>query len=215
MGIIYCLTSPSGKKYIGQTRKSLEERIQGHLHSTECVALHHAIVKYGIDSFNKEVILVCNSEHLDYYEKRSIDLYRTLVPHGYNIRTGGSNGSHCEESRERMRIAKLGERNPNFGKPRTEDFKQKLSKAKSGERHHFWGKHFTEEHKLNLSKSHKKSDLPMYLVYIKARPTRYCFEGYAVTNHPVLKTKYFTSKKLTLEIKLKQAMEYLNESVYG
>lgn len=114
-----------------------------------------------------------------------------------------------------MRIAKLGERNPNFGKPRTEDFKQKLSKAKSGERHHFWGKHFTEEHKLNLSKSHKKSDLPMYLVYIKARPTRYCFEGYAVTNHPVLKTKYFTSKKLTLEIKLKQAMEYLNESVYG
>jgi group I intron endonuclease len=214
MGVIYCLTSPSGKKYIGQTRRSLEERLRDHVHSKECVALHHAIMKYGIETFQKEIIVVCNNEHLDYYEKRSIDMYHALVPHGYNIRTGGVDGLHCEESRERMRVSKLGEKNPNFGKPRTDDFKEKLSKAKSKEKHHFWGKHFTEEHKLNLSKSHKKDNLPMYLVHIKARPEHYCSEGYGVINHPTLKTKYFTSKKLTLEDKLGQAMEYLKSGVY-
>ena len=49
----------------------------------------------------------------------------------------------------------------------------------------------------------------MYIVYVKERPTHYVSSGYAVLNHPVLKHKYFTSKKLSDEEKLNKAYEYL------
>lgn len=51
----------------------------------------------------------------------------------------------------------------------------------------------------------------MYLVYIKARPSEYQSEGYAITNHPKCKTKYFTSKKISLNEKYDLALNYLNE----
>src|SRR5210317_405716 len=47
-GIIYKITSPSGKIYIGQTIHTLEERIKGHnKKSTNCTLLKRAIDKYG------------------------------------------------------------------------------------------------------------------------------------------------------------------------
>ena len=63
-----------------------------------------------------------------------------------------------------------------------------------------------------ISKAHKKShvDLPMYIVYVKERPAHYTSSGYSVVNHPVLKNKYFTSKKLSDEEKLTKAYEYLH-----
>ena len=42
----------------------------------------------------------------------------------------------------------------------------------------------------------------MYIVYVKERPSQYQSSGYAILNHPVLKHKYFTSKKLSDEEKL-------------
>ena len=55
-------------------------------------------------------------------------------------------------------------------------------------------------------------DLPMYIAYLVERPDIYQSTGYVVKNHPHLKTKYFTSKKYTLEEKLIQAKEYLNSA---
>ncbi len=43
MGIIYCLTSPSKKKYVGQTERELGKRIKEHCTSTGCIALYAAI----------------------------------------------------------------------------------------------------------------------------------------------------------------------------
>ena len=113
-----------------------------------------------------------------------------------------------------MRNAKLGDKNHNFGKPRTDETKLAISNAKSGEKHHFYNKELSVEHKLALSKAHKKShvDLPMYIVYVKERPSHYISSGYSVVNHPVLKNKYFTSKKLSDEEKLNKAYEYLNSA---
>jgi group I intron endonuclease len=137
-------------------------------------------------------------------------MFDTLEPNGYNIRTGGvAQSEHSIKSRERMRQSKLGPKNPNFGKSRTDETKQKISHAKSGEKHHFFGKTFSEEHKLALSRAHKSSDLPIYMVYVKPRPQQYQADGYAIVNHPSLKNKYFTSKSLTLEEKLAKASEYL------
>lgn len=53
----------------------------------------------------------------------------------------------------------------------------------------------------------------MYMVYVKERPQNYSGDGYAVVNHPLLKNKYFRSKKLTDEEKFKLAMNYLTTIV--
>ncbi len=210
MGYIYCLTSPSGKKYIGQTRRSVEKRVLEHAAlSGTCVILEHAIRKYGIESFTVEVLAETDDNELNTYEIKFIEQYNTIEPNGYNIRAGGSNGKHSDASKQRMRESKLGEKNHNFGKPRTVETCAKISDAKSGIKHHFYGKQLCYEHKLALSKSHKTDNLPMYLVHINERPKMYQGEGYAVINHPTLKTKYFTSKKLTLEEKLELATKYL------
>ena len=111
-----------------------------------------------------------------------------------------------------MRLSKLGEKNHNFGKPRSDVTKQRISEANSGENHHFYGKELTYDHKLKLSKSHKKTtELPMYMVYLKARPTQYQDEGYSICNHPKGKNKTFTSKQLSLNEKYKLALEYLTQ----
>lgn len=209
MGIIYCLTSPSGKKYIGQTIRDFDKRFEEHCVRKECIILYNAIQKYGKDNFKKEILLECKNVFLDKYEIKFINLYDTLYPNGYNIRTGGSNGLHCDYSKEKMRQSKLGNKNFNFGKSRDEKTKEKISNSKKGEKHHFFGKELSTEHRLNLSKAHKKDDIPMYIVKLKARPEVYQSSGYVVINHPYLKTKYFTSKKFTDEEKYNMALEYL------
>jgi group I intron endonuclease len=212
MGIIYCITFPNNKKYIGQTIRTLEKRLDEHQKNKECIAVYSAIQKYGFQNIKTEILLIINDVYLDYYEKKFIKSYNTICPNGYNIRTGGSNGKHCEESRERMRLSKLGSKNPNYGKPRTCETKNKISNKKRGEKHHFYGKQLKNEHKIKLSQSFKKYDknLPMYISYVKERPECYCSAGYIVL-YPNTKKKYFTSKKLTMEEKLLQATKYLEE----
>jgi len=212
MGFIYRLFSPSGKSYIGQTKRDIEKRRKEHFKCPgSCILLENAIKKYG-DKMEFEVLLEVNDTLLDLYEIKCIQQYNGLEPYGYNIRTGGSAGNHSEASCERMRQAKLGEKNHNFGKPRTDSAKLAISEAKSGEKHHFYGKIFTKEHKLKLAESHRKShsDLPMYLVYVKERPASYQYSGYAVVNHPTKPAKYFTSKKCSEKEKYELALEYLN-----
>jgi|UniRef100_A0A6C0DJ86 group I intron endonuclease len=211
MGVIYKLTSPSGKSYIGQTKRSIETRIKEHFKCPGyCIALENAIKKYG-NKMEYEILLETNDEQLNLYESRMIHVYNTVEPFGYNIRSGGEASTHSEQSCERMRQAKLGDKNHNFGKPRTEEAKLAISAAKSGDKHHFYGKTFTEEHKVKLAISHRKShlDLPMYLVYVKERPEMWQCSGYAIVNHPTLKNKYFTSKKLSDNEKYDLAIAYL------
>jgi group I intron endonuclease len=211
MGVIYKLTSPSGKSYIGQTKRTIEKRIKEHFKCPGyCIALENAIKKYG-DKMEYEVLLEVNDEQLNFYEIRMIQLYDTIEPKGYNIRTGGSVSQHSELSCERMRQAKLGNKNHNFGKPRSDSAKHAISAAKSGDKHHFYGKMLTDEHKIKLALSHRKSHLklPMYMVYVKERPAQWQSSGYAIVNHPTLKNKYFTTKKLTDREKYDLALSYI------
>lgn len=211
MGFIYRITSPSGKSYIGQTSRDISKRFKEHIKCPgSCILLENAIKKYG-NNLNYEVLLEVNNEMLDYYETRFIDSYGTVEPYGYNIRTGGETSKHSELSCERMRKSKLGEKNHNFGKPRTNETKAAISLAKSGINHHFYGKPLSEDHKLKLSQSHKKThaELPIYMVYVKERPEQYQSSGYAIVNHPSKKKKYFTSKNYSDNEKYELALEYL------
>lgn len=213
MGIIYLIKNKiDGKCYVGQTKRDIKKRWIEHQRNDDgCVALNNAMIKHGNNNFELSILEEnINDDKLNESEIKYIAQLNTLCPNGYNIQTGGQLGkSHCEESRERMRQAKLGNKNPNFGKPRSEITKQRISNSKKGEKHHFYGKHLSAEHKLHLSKAHKKTDLPIYMVYVKPRPEQYQGEGYVIANHPKGKNKMFTSKKLSLEEKYKLANEYL------
>ena len=179
MGIIYLIKNKLNNKcYIGQTIRTLEKRWKEHSNRKGSI-LNNAILKYSPENFDVSVIIETDNDKLDELEVKYIIEYNSLYPNGYNIQTGGNiNKKHCEESREKMRLSKLGEKNHNFGKPRSDETKQKIRQSKLGEKHHFYGKELSYDHKLNLSKSHKSNDLPMYMVYLNPRPKYYQDEGY-------------------------------------
>lgn len=96
MGIVYMLTAPDGKAYIGQTKETLERRWIKHVSSANsdlnrgCRLLNESICAHGADSFIKEALVMCNDSELETYERKFIDMYRTLSPHGLNIMRGGA-----------------------------------------------------------------------------------------------------------------------------
>lgn len=89
-GIIYKITSPSGKVYVGQTIRSFEKRIRQHKQeSSGCTLIKRAIDKYG-DEMNYELIEEnVPQEQLDERETHWISHFNSLAPDGYNCTTGG------------------------------------------------------------------------------------------------------------------------------
>lgn len=115
MGIIYKLTSPKGKEYIGQTTKTFDVRMCNHKSASSnldkkdgCRALNNATRKYGWGNFVKQIVLECDDNELDFYEEYFISEYNTLSPNGYNLISGGnSNKIYSTETKEKIRQAAL------------------------------------------------------------------------------------------------------------
>lgn len=100
--IIYCYTNKqNGKKYIGITSRSIEEREASHIYeaknkSNKCynAPFKRAIRKYGIEGFDREIIDI--AETLDkacelekYYIKEYKTYYKYKNSNGYNATLGG------------------------------------------------------------------------------------------------------------------------------
>lgn len=105
--IIYIVTNDiNNKVYIGQTTKTLENRIAQHRNafvSQPNTHLYIAMHKYGWDKFHFRVIdsSAKSKAELDELEKYYIALYDS-VHNGYNMTEGGeSNPMDCEVSRNK------------------------------------------------------------------------------------------------------------------
>lgn len=154
--IIYKITNKAnGKVYIGQTCRTLEERMSEHRrhHKT---AIDKAMQKYGYDGFLIETIDTAQSiEELNEKEIKWIAHYNCIVPNGYNQCIGGENTMgyhHKEESKRKMAKAKsvvfAGEGNPFFGRKHSEESKLKMSIQRKGLAH------LTENQVKRLRESH-------------------------------------------------------------
>jgi group I intron endonuclease len=188
-GEIYCITSPSGKKYIGQCVKQLSngknwgytQRWKEHIRDSNsrnyCRLLNNAIIKYGSENFTVEIIKECNISELNYYEQYYINSYNTLSPNGYNLTTGGSVCRQSEETQNLKRVSMIGKN---------------------------LGKQLPKRYRLR----EEDNNLPKYLRYYTDHLGK---EGYRISNHPILKDKSFLSKKIPLNEKLQIALEYLNQ----
>lgn len=123
MGIIYLLTSPSGKRYIGQSKHSIERRVSVHKSAAKmntkknCIVLNAAIKKYGIEKFKKEILLICENEDLNLNEIKFIDFYDTLSPNGYNLTKGGDSFHNLSEfSKQKLSISMKKRKDKSFKK---------------------------------------------------------------------------------------------------
>ena len=91
LGIIYIITNKvNSKVYIGQTRKSLSERMRHHFSKYEtCVKLKKAIEQYGKENFLFNVLELVPYQDLNRRESYYIDRYNS-IENGYNIKKGNS-----------------------------------------------------------------------------------------------------------------------------
>lgn len=107
-GIIYKITNTvTNKIYIGQTITTLTKRWKMHRtasrHNRSNSALHSSIAKHGPDKFKVEEICSCLDKlELDKQEQYFMELYNSFAPNGYNLKTGGANGKHSQETKNKM-----------------------------------------------------------------------------------------------------------------
>jgi len=127
-GVIYLLTSPSGKQYVGQSWDYETRMVQySRGGRKEQRVLQNAIRKYGWENFTATIIMqgIQTQDALDKTEDAFILLLDTLAPNGYNLRRGGRGGKHHADSR-----AKIGD--AQRGKVVSAETRAKISAAKRG-----------------------------------------------------------------------------------
>lgn len=146
---IYKLTCVvNGKVYIGKAF-NIRKRLNQHKAAKVGHYLKNAILKHGWESFQVDILesfeIFNKSSDNDYLLKKEsqyIELFdSTNVDKGYNLckySNDGTGKKHSEESKEKMRKAKL-------GKPLTDATKEKMSQSKLGIK-------FSEQHKEKLRK---------------------------------------------------------------
>ena len=115
LGYIYCYTNKiNGKKYVGQTVKTIAERAgkNGANYKTEWL-FWRAIQKYGWDAFLVEILETVEAKsvkdlkkHLNLLERQWISFYHTYINdpkcHGYNADLGGNACPASEETRRKI-----------------------------------------------------------------------------------------------------------------
>jgi group I intron endonuclease len=145
---VYLITNTiDGKRYVGQTTTSLQERFRLHKILNSCPYLHSALKKHGAENFIIEAICEPPSiELMDEIEMEYIKRYCTLVPNGYNLTAGGSAPRHNEATRKKMRLSHLGLKN-------TEKARRNISKALKGRKHSV--EHVSQRWKITLDQANK------------------------------------------------------------
>lgn len=148
MSIIYKTTNLiNGKFYVGQHNTSAND---GYLGSGKI--LKQAICKYGKDNFKREILEHCDSENINEKEIFWIaELSATDKNIGYNIAIGGSgNGNRIwtDVQREHMRLL-------NLGKILSDETKNKISMAMIGDRNPNYGNHWNDDQKKKASELRK------------------------------------------------------------
>lgn len=186
MGIIYRLTFPNGKVYIGMTVVSLRRRLYCHAfkarQESPKLAVHRAWKLHGEPV--AEIIETVDATELAAAEKRQILSHNSFGPSGYNLTPGGEDSpmkvaATVEKVRAKAltpeRIARnievhLGrKRSPEtcrllseslkgkgLGVPKSAEHRRKISEANKG-KSFIWGRKASDETKAKMSKSIKSA----------------------------------------------------------
>lgn len=125
IGIIYCATTPSGKRYVGQTIETLARRISRHKSSAQCPAIHAAVKKYG-DAMEWRILAMVGEPFLDDTER----MYIGLLSPELNLTAGGEGGKPTAKSRAKTSATLKGKPKP----PRTAEHRANHSASLRGKK---------------------------------------------------------------------------------
>lgn len=109
---IYCITNKiNGKKYVGKTHLPITSRFSQHIHDalfrpSMNRPLHKAILKYGRENFDIELLCTCSIEESDSKESYYINKLGTYRK-GYNVTLGGE-GKFSIDYKEVIAVYKSG-----------------------------------------------------------------------------------------------------------
>lgn len=145
---IYCIThTESGKQYVGQSLNCIERWKQHTTPKKNSNGIKGAIMKHGVNAFTFSVLEECKSEDLNDREVWWIEMLATLSPSGYNLRSGGGQGTVVSiETKKKLSEAQKGKPAPNKGKTASVNAKLKMSNS---------AKTRSEETRKKLSESQK------------------------------------------------------------
>ena len=174
----------NNKVYIGKTSRTPEERWKkngyGYLQKKNGVYIQplfaRAILKYGWDNFEHIIWAEgLSAEKANEIEMLLIALYNSNDPeYGYNLRSGGNNGKHSEETRKKMSESRMGDKNPMYGK--------------RGKNNPLYGTHVSEESKRKNSEKHK--GLHSHEKHPMARPVQCIETGEVLWGSKAFEMKY-------------------------
>ena len=149
MGYIYLVTNKiTRQKYVGQTlHDDVETRWKQHRQMRSRMLgryILNAYRKYRIENFEFKIICMTFDECCNAMEEYYIKKFNTLAPNGYNLREGGKNSKHNEESKELMRQNRKGK---GLGVVCTEEMRRERSERQLGEKNPNYGKALSDEEK--------------------------------------------------------------------
>lgn len=145
---IYKITCLCGKfkghYYIGKRSTNNNPESDGYYGSGVVITDYYKKYPPVIGETITKDILEFNDSLYDNCKREAViigDKYKT-DPLCMNLMGGGLNGSPGEEARRHMGSARKGDKNPNYGKPKSDDFKEKVRKKLKGHAPYF-GKEYT------------------------------------------------------------------------
>ena len=141
---IYKLTFPNEKIYIGQTRRSIKQRLYEHkTDKRKKTVIKHAIKKYGFDNIEVEVLY--DNLTLEQANQKEKELINNTKDFNYNVAEGGGHNRYKDiDYRLKLSLSQK-------GKPRwTEKDKERIRQQKLGL------KQSKESNELRRKKSSKK-----------------------------------------------------------
>lgn len=155
---IYKITSPTGRIYIGQS-KNIKQRFRDYNKPSGGkgqTRLYKSFLKHKIENHQFDIIEYCSIEDLNCSERFWQDEFDVLNG-GLNCVLQDCNSERkklSKETKENMRLSKLGDKNPMYGIKRTEESKKKQGDAIRGEKNTRWGKKLPEETCRKMKENH-------------------------------------------------------------
>lgn len=133
---------PNGKSYIGITSQPLEKRFDGGRGYKQCPKMHNAILKYGWNNVEHELLLTNLSKPQAEQAEIEMIAFYDSIENGYNTDHGGNViGTHSIETRQKISAGNKGKTKP----PVPDERKQRLSERNAGDGNPFYGRHHTIE----------------------------------------------------------------------
>ena len=181
---------------IGRWKSHLREALKNN--DDHCAVLNNAIRKYNENNFEIITLFKGNYNEINEKEEYYIKTLNSLIPNGYNLKTGGDNGKDSDETKQKKKDA-------HTGLEHTEKTKENISKGQIGNRRNSM-----------VRRNEEDNILPKY---IYASRTNGIISRYSISGFPIGidKAEYYkdigfsVSKYGSKEKALEESIKFLEE----